>query len=343
MTFTIDRTATTQNRDLSQFMNSAIYMLNVSVSLGRSRQRMEWSDLNLSVELVEKLQQAGSDCPRIHLFDGLQAASNKFHLLRKRVQRWMIYASPYWFVQEKDIVSVAEDVRNLLAEVDLQRQAVLDRYEDDRTSFAIRVHEIAIAAGLSDGLATSIMDQYLVKFPTREQVAGSISASVQGPIRVPSLVEQASEEASLAQALADKANADNALSEAAAIAQLQQSWASSIREQLGEAVQGAASEIREVISDCLTKLDESASRGRHSNRVAESVQKGIERLEVLLQFDSSLSDIVGELRSVASSAKGGTDEIAQRVAAIRKAVYNCVDMENTSGRGHKAIAQFMIE
>jgi hypothetical protein len=332
-----------RNRNLGIFLNQAIYMLSVKVRVGRTKQKIAWSDLNLSHNLIDKLRKGGVDSPSIKLCDIQQRVSNALELARKRVYRYMIYSDPYWFIQEHNIVKATEAVRELFVECDRQREMVLSEYDIARAVYYPRVQEIIQAASLPDADVEQVIEAYIDKFPTRQEMYESVSISVEGPIRVPSIMEQVGAESELAIALANKATAENTLTESAAIAELQSSWRRNIEYSLSDAVNVARDEITLTITDCLSKLELSAEVGRHSNRTREAIQKALERIEVLSNFNQDMTDAVTGLSDLAELATRDTVGLKTRLAALKSQVGDCVDMVNNTGTGHAALAQFMIE
>jgi hypothetical protein len=332
-----------RKRNLSIFMDQAIYMLGVKVRVGRTKQKILWEDLNLSPALIEKLRKGGADSPSIKLCDTQQRVSNAFAVARNKVYRYMVYSDPYWFIQERNIVVATAAVRDLYAECDRQRSIVLGEYDSARSIYYLRVQEIIQAANLPDADVEQVIGAYMDKFPSRQQMYDSISVSIDGPVRVPSIMEQVTEESELAIALAQKATAENTLTEAAAISELQYNWRKNIKKGLSDAVTVARDEITLTITDCLSKLEASAEVGRHSNRTRESIQKALERIEVLGSFNNELTGAVTDLTELAQLATRDTTGLKARLAALKSQVGDCVDMVNNTGTGHAALAQFMIE
>lgn len=341
------KTIQERKRNLELIRDKAIYMLSISVHTGSFRVTIDCRDLGVNDEFTDAVEAGeGKHIIRIPIFAELVKSGTRLASMRARIQKKMVYSEPYWFCPEEQMDAVSQGVSELLAACEELRAEALTAYDEGYTDYLRRVAAILVRVTPEDQLEEKL-EEYAGLFPTREDVENNFRVEIQGPIRVPSLIEQSGEDARLAANLAQETEARQRLelleAENQATRQLQAEWSNSIRESLSQSLASARDEILGTVADTLERL-EGVEPGRIPKQMERALNTNLQRLEALVSFDSSLSDLVqrtNELRQVATTSIS-PESLQERLNRFKANLQQEAESLRGTGKGHKALAQWMI-
>lgn len=326
-----------QKRNFDSFREESIYLFAINIYQGVGAKKMEWQHLGLSAETVQSLKDNDISPPTLKVFQGLCKKATKLTGIRERIQRkYMVYAQPYWFIRECDIVKTVEELNELKETCNTLRNEALAEYELEKHAYIVRLENVCRSAGLSEQELENAMVHYTSFFPTKEKVATDFRVEVSNFQKVPSIREQLENDAVLAQSQAK-------LTEANIIQQLSHEYAYEIRSKFGDAVAEAKDEIYSIFAEQLTKL-ETIGTEEINKRTENTLQKAVERLSVLTAFDDGLQSIAYQFGTIVNTAKN-VDQRSQMFGIIedlRNKLTDDISIISSDGKGHKAIAQWTL-
>ncbi|NCO76666.1 MAG: hypothetical protein GW856_15760, partial [Cyanobacteria bacterium] len=293
--------------------------------------------LGLSPETVKSLKDNDISPPTLKVFQGLCKKATKLTGIRERIQRkYMVYAQPYWFIRECDITKTVEELNELLETCETLRNEALAEYELEKDAYLLKLKNVCESAGLLGDELEKAMNYYASFFPSKEKVASDFRVEISQFVRVPSIKEQAENDAVLAQS-------QNKLTEANIMQQLNTEYAYEIRRKFSEAVGEAKDEIYGILAEQLGKL-ETIGTEEINNRTQNSLNKAIERMSVLTGFDEGLQAVAQQFGAIVSTAKN-VDQRSQMfniIGDFRKKLTDEISIISSEGKGHKALAQWML-
>lgn len=326
-----------KKRNFDTFLEDSIYLFSINIYQGVGTRKIEWEHLGLSQETVQSLKDNEISPPTLKVFQGLCKKATKLTGIRERIQRkYMVYAQPYWFIREQDITKTVEELNELLETCETLRNEALAEYELEKDAYIIRLKNVCESAGLTGDELEGAMRYYASFFPSKEKVANDFRVEISQFVRVPSIKEQAEQDAELAQSQAK-------LTEANIVQQLSHEYAYEIRRKFGEAVGEAKDEIYGILAEQLTKL-EVIGTDEINKRTQTALQKAIERMTVLTGFDEGLKSVVANFSSIVSTAKNldQRSKMFETIDDLRKKLTDEIDLISNDGKGHKALAQWML-
>lgn len=333
-----------QQKRLLDFSSETLYMIGLSITIGVSTSKLDWDSLNLKSELSGRLKKGNVSLPSIQVFPELRTRGNKLRGMWREAEKYLQYAEPYWFCREQNLPEILEVAQNILDTAEEFRQELKDNYSQHFEDYIQRLGDVLLAAKLSNEKRVELLSFYAGKFPSMEDLDDYLTVVLQGPVRIPSLAEQAAADAELARELADKEISEQRLREVQALSELQKQWILGVQEQFAKAGEDLHSEFKNLILHSLTKMESTGTARMTSTRL-EKLKSNLERLEVLLQFDSSLYDLYTQVQGLALEFTSGSNQddddesLKSRIDAIKASLEAPEDLPTQSS---KSIAAFML-
>lgn len=325
----------------------SIHALSLAINVGASDIKVSFEDLGFDEEDSKRKRQAQLKSTTLVVFPQLRQYGNKLGAIKKELQeKYMVSGSKrWWFVLDSRIDDLWQAIQtDLIPACDLFREEILASYGQAREDYRSRVLE-AFAGRFDLEKQDELMVKYLAKFPSPSDVASRFYISVDGPIRISSILE------------------DAAVAEKASILALHKVWRESIVESLQGSLRGAEAEIYEVVSDLLERM-EAKPAGGLSDIAKRRFEEIANRLNLLVDFNQSLEEIassapllaaqstlaaVGEYEKMTDSGMGSRDMVLnhmvfkKKLDALKNQLNNEVNLQTKTGGGHRSLGQWMIE
>ena len=346
-----------RKRNLERMKDEEIYMLNLSVRKGTQKKNLDIKALELELhdDLIEAILDndaqlvidAGRQSIIVPTFPALRAAGMKLEGERSKLQRHMMFSEPYWFVFNDKIDGVCAGFEGMKVSCKGKLDELLEpeSYRESKTDYLLKLYNILVASRRVNKMTmATLLEQYAAQFPTPEQVRASFGVSCQGPIRVPSLTEQSAEDANLAEALAKQAQAGVLLQESQAKAKLQKEYVESIHKAIyEEAPRTAINNAYSVIAELMEEIGK-ADPAKAGYRLKNKLQKKVEELSVLVDFNTDLESLVtnvSQLTQVATSSVSA-EHLQQRLAQFKADFLTDLVIDPEEGDGHRALADWVM-
>lgn len=327
---------TEKKRKIDFLLEEAIYLFNINVYQGIGMRKIEWEHLGLKPETIESLKENKVSTPSVTVFQGLAKKASKLNSIKAKIQRkFMVYAEPYWFIRECDLESAADEIQQMRNQFNEFQNELLNDYEIERDVFLSKVGKVLVSAGIESSELEKALSHYICYFPSKEKVIADFRLEFTGPIRVPSLKEQSEHDATLAENL-------NRLNEANIVQQLQIEYTNNIRAKFTDAITSAEDEIYCILAEQLEKL-ETVGTKKVNKRTQQGLEKALERMSVLTAYNEGLSGIAEQFGVIVSFAKNRQrSQMHNQISDLRNKLNDEIDLISNNGKGHKALAQWMI-
>jgi hypothetical protein len=325
------------NKLLATLRTQSVYTLAITVNVGRARAQVAWDTLNLPSELISTLTQAGATCPSVDVFRGLAKRGTSLKSAKEALQdTYLTYGGGLWFCREQDLPAVAERIAAMQALATELREELATIYDGEFQAYLQRVGAVLAAAGLTPNDAATVLDRLAAAFPTLAQAQDGFGVTIDGPYRIPSFTEQASQDNALAAEFL-------ASSELQALAELQEQYKSRIQSAITDATAQATDSIYALIAEQLERCSGIDAKGLNP-RSARKMSETIEILQRKLDFNQDLAGLVADISSATQAAQTGQhDELARAIGELRNKLAGDIDqIKASSSTGHRKIAAFML-
>ncbi len=131
----------------------------------------------------------------------MRDAANKLQARQKIIyNRYTVLSEPFRLVHESTLPKALEAIEEMILEADTLRDEILEAYEEEYTGFLEWAYQVLTEAALEQTEISAALRHYAEAYPTKADLQqNSLRVLVEGPIKVPSLLEDAKrEEAELA-------------------------------------------------------------------------------------------------------------------------------------------------
>lgn len=324
----------------------SIHALSLAINVGASDIKVSFEDLGFDEEDSKRKREAQLKSTTLVVFPQLRQYGNKLGAIKKELQdKFMISGSKrWWFVLDSRVDALWEAIQSdLIPACDIFREEILASYSDARESYRARVIE-AFAGRFDLKKQDELMIKYLAKFPSPSDVASRFYVSIDGPIRISSILE------------------DAAVAEKASILALHKVWRESIMESLQGSLRSAEAEIYELVSE-LTERMESKSAGSLSDTARKRFEEITNRLTLLVDFNQSLEEIassapllaaqstlaaVNEYETMSSKDLSARDSclshmmLKKKLNGLKQALKGEIELQ-MKAEGHRSLGKWMID
>lgn len=334
-------------RDLD-LLKDSIYMIDVSICLGRKRMGMDYSKMGLPEAAVTQLEQAYSKQDlkdnaaigfgSMSIFETLEKAGNDLSALKNKFEaKYTIFVKPYRFLAEKNLVLAQEDAECGLNFIKARRDqllyegiekgkkkipAIIEQYDEDKRLFLERCEYMLTRAGIKGEDLERSLVLFEEKFPTWEEVEENFQVTISWGGRTPGIVEQAKYEAELRQALNEREQADAEQKRIQMERSLQVETMRAMREAAGQAMVEAREKVFGLIAKNLEALRSLSLTGAIHPKTRENIAENLRNLELLLNFDQSesLRELVDQLKVTQANAHHRGESLAQELDQLEQAL-----------------------
>ena len=318
--------------------SETVYILSIKLSVGSTRVALPWETIRIRPELITGLNQAGAACPSVDLFRGLAKRGGQLKTRKEFIQtHWLQSGGGFWFCREQDLPAVAAEIAEMQAFADELRAELADIYDQEFTDYLGRIATVLAAASIPPDEARGIVNQFAARFPTLADAQAGFGFVIDGPYRVPSLLEQAQGDNKVASELLQS-------EELKALQELQHRQVEGIASAVADCVAVAQDEIYGLIAEQLQRLEalDVSKLGNH-----RSMRSAIETCRVLqrkLDFSGSLADVVAQVDTATQVArKGNQAALQETLDQIKKRLGADLDTLQSSGKTvHKKLSSYML-
>jgi hypothetical protein len=376
----------TAHRNIEAIRTEEVFLFGVSVYTATGNLVLDCSDdLEMNPELGKVVKESdGRFTISVPVFPELKKAGTKLSSKRAAIQKkYLRYARPYWYVCKDNMPALRDDLLKedptgeddgLFPMCEKLRQQALDLYDDAHRSFLERFERILRGANLPEEKISYLLAKYDENFPSPDKIRDVFGVILEGPIRIPSLVEEATRSAEMAEQLERESRADyyrmqqeiensvlNAEREAqqrqeSAVRELEQYWIKSIQESFAEGIERAKDDGFTFMAQILERMEtidpadmNNRTKGYFEARMRElqtcldtlnSVQVNGEHPDPLLQ---RFAEVTRQLK-VLSTSSVSKEKLQARINKLRDAMRDELGevLSRSSVKGHRAIAKWMI-
>lgn len=334
---------TRRKRQLAHIRDQALYLFTISVHGGFDSISLDFRDLGLNAEVVATLQRSDITPGKMPLFRDYKRVINKLSGHRAKIyRRFTVYLGDFYAFPEPDFPAVLEELEAMQAELEEYKAEVVSAHAEGRKAFIERVSAVLTAAGLSEAEVERGADRYASRFPTVADIHEKLRIDWVGPIRIPSLKEQAKEESELAAALAVEAEAEEKTAALYARQQLQQEWVNKVRARFDAALAGVQDEVFASIAEVLEPLSTQRYHALSSAK-RKVIEERLERLQSIVNLDGAWSEIFSQVSGLVEFAKNNHAlKVQQQIVAFRQQLRSDFSIDASSGQGHRALAEWLM-
>jgi len=212
----------TVSRDLDPLRTDEIYLFGIAVGVGVGKLTIDCGEIELNSAVSEAIAEAdGRWTITLPIFAELTKKGTQLSTRRRRIQeKYLRFARPYWYVSAADMPALRDEIfqridtdkpqqQGLLPLAEDLKAEALDMYDEAFEGLLHKVEDIGVKAGLSSDRIEQLLQKAADQFPTRQEITSNFGVSLEGPVKIPSLVEQATTNAELAEQLAREQTAIN--------------------------------------------------------------------------------------------------------------------------------------
>jgi hypothetical protein len=378
-------TIQTAHRNLDPLRTDEIYLFGISVTVGTGKLTIDCGDIELNPELSEEITAVdGRFTITLPIFKDLSKKATKLSTRRRKIQKKLRFANPYWYIAKKDLISVRDDIfetvvtdrdqdKGMLQLLNELKAEALDGYDASFAEFLLNLERVLLKAGkFSRDRIDILLEKYSEQFPTRQEVLENFDVILEGPIKIPSLVEEAKRSADLAEQLNREAAAQLAqenlsLQEEAiaaqrkaqareeeAIAELQTYWVRSVQQSFATGIRKAQDDAYGLLADLLSSIEQVGDPGRINANLRKRLDAKLQELETAVNqiasvnegnYDARLPDYAEQVRQlkVLTTSSVSPERLQARLNGMRSRMVEELEQVFTSDkRGHKALAKWLI-
>lgn len=370
----------TANRNLDALRTEEIYLLGISVGVGVGRLTIDCGEIEINPGMSDAIARAeGRWTITLPVYKELSKKGTQLSTRRSKIQKkYLRFARPYWYCSRADLPALRDEIfgvvesdrpqdKGLLQLADELRAEALDTYDEAFGSFLENLEEVLLRAGkFSEDELEGLLQKYAEQFPSRQDILNSFGVTLEGPIKIPSLAEEANSNADIAEAIAreqaaqitakqQEVDQQRIADEQAAIAQLQQFWIQSVQESFAVGIKQAQDDAYGLIADILASVEGIEEPGKLHGNLRKRLDGKLRELQTAVnaiaaindgEFDQHLpafAEKVKQIKTVADSAIA-PESLQQRLQGLREEMLGELSAVKSSTRkGHRALAQWMIQ
>lgn len=378
----------TAHRNIEVIRTEEIYLFGITVVTGCGKISIDCGNkLKFNPELSEAVsEQAGNYLIQLPVFKELSKKGAKLSSRRAKIQeKYLRYARPYWYVNKKDMPALRDEIclyvdaskeseKSLMQLADELRSEALENYDDAHTEFLVGLEKIFRRSNLHPDEVSRLLMEYDAYFPSQEKITNNFGVLLEGPIKIPSLVEEAQRNADLAEALAREAAAENhtlrqeierqtlnaerdaQLRQEQAIRELEQQWINSVQSSFAQGIEDARDEGYLFMAQMLERIEgvDPADLTKRTKDYLDgklrSLQTCLNTLNSVLVNDEHPDPVLKRFAEVSRQLKVLTtasvdrERVQQRLNALREQMRDELAgmVAGSQSKGHRAIAKWMI-
>jgi len=282
----------------SRLAKEPIYLLKLTLKVGPQSLKLDGSHLGIADNVLQLLESAARGGYAAKISHRLKDAANKLQARQKLIyNRYTVMSDPFRIVHESALPKALEAIEQMKAEADALREEILGSYEEEYASFLEWVYQVLIAAALESDEIEIALRQYAQTYPTLEELqTNCLHVVVEGPTKIPSLLERAQQEAQLAQQQAAREAAEVERQKLKLLQRSQQMLQQTLLSTLYDAQVRSSDEANAKLAQLLESFNLEGVDA--TSRTGQKWETLISRLQILAQYDSNLELIIEKARQL---------------------------------------------
>ena len=328
-----------KRREWDKLKSQPVYLLSLTVKVGAQSLLIEGLHLGINGQVLSLLKEAKGGY-RANLSQKLKDAAHKLQARQKIIyNRYTVLSEPFRLVHEASLPDALKAIEDMLEFADQLRLEIVDSYEEEYTAFLTWAHQVLTQANLEPSVIEAALTQYADAYPTQEDFQECLQVVVEGPVKIPSLIEDAKTQAeeTLQQAAEEAVKVER---EKLALLQRSQE---ALQQTLLSTLYDAQIRSRDEAYGKLAELLESfaISDREATQRTGQKWQTLQQRLQVLADYDPDLEPIVqrtGQIQSLLLSSNPNLNEVQGLMDEFRELLKQRLK-KDSSGTGAAQLAK----
>jgi hypothetical protein len=291
-----------------ELLSKPLLSFSIRLETGRGlSMKFSFRHLGLTEAHIKKIREKKLNEPTMAVFEELKQAHGRLAYGRKRILAMMQDMEGQTVCSEEDWLNkVKPALTEYEEEVEKEKRWVLSQYVPGLRSFLLSVYDILKEIELSPEEVESALDLYAAKFPSAEEIADRLQLVVIGPIRIPSLAEQARHNAELQEAenrllqvhlerqalsldermLTEAEYARRRLiqEEEVAVKRAISENLNRIAKNFDSTLEWVKEEILTAVADQLTDIEQKADEGKVGYAAKQRLERLLDKIDELLRF-----------------------------------------------------------
>lgn len=283
-----------KQRQWFRLANAPIYLLKLTVKVGPQSLKLDGSHLGIADNVLQLLESAAGGGYAAKISQRLRDAANKLQARQKIIyNRYTVSSEPFRMVHESALPQAMAAVEEMLAEANVLRTEMLEAYEEEYTAFLEWVYQVLAAAALEPDEVETALRQYADAYPSKEELQiNSLHVVVEGPIKIPSLLERSQQEAELAQQQAASVATEVEREKLKLLQRAQETLQQTLLSTLYDAQIRSRDEASAKLAQLLESFNLEGADA--TSRTGQKWETLISRLQVLTQYDPNLEAVVSK-------------------------------------------------
>lgn len=315
-----------------------IYLLKLTVKVGVQSLKLDGSHLGIGDDVLKLLESAAKGGYAAKINHRLKDAASKLQARQKIIyNRYTLLSEPFRFVHESALPDALEAIDGMVAEAECLRQEILEAYELEYAGFLSWVEQVLKAARLEPKAIELALRQYADAYPTQKELqVNSLQILVEGPIKIPSLLERS---ASVAEVQRQQAEVEVEVASVERqklklIERAQQTLQQTLISTLYDAQIRSRDEADAKLAQLLESFNLSGADA--TSRTGQKWDTLIARLQVLMQYDRDLEPLVERARQLGQlylSDSPDLERVQQHLEDFRAMLKQRVQQHSSTGEG----------
>ena len=286
-----------KQQEWNMLKTQPLYLLSLTVKVGMQSIKLEGDHLGISKEVMDLLEDSAKGGYRASTSQRIKDAANKLQARQKIIyNQFTVLSEPFRLVHEASLPEALGAIEEMIVTADQLRQEIVFAYEEEFTAFLSWAYQVLRQANLESAVLKSALTSYADHYPTQEDFRQCLQVVVEGPIKIPSLIEDTQTQVIQAKEQAAATVVKQELEKLNIIRRSQET----LEQTLLSTLYDAQTRSRDEAYDKLAELLESFTISGEA-ATSRTGQKWIalqNRLHTLAQFDTSLSPIVQQTAQI---------------------------------------------
>ncbi|MFQ4143861.1 hypothetical protein [Chlorogloeopsis sp. ULAP02] len=326
------QTLSKKQRQWNKLKLEPVYLLKLTVRVGVQTLRLSGLHLGINPEVMQLLEDTAKGGYRANTSQRLKDAAHKLQARQKIIyNRYTVLSEPFRLVHEASLPDALEAIDLMQQEAQELRQSIVAAHEEEFTAFLSWAHQVLTQAHLEPKALSAALTYYADAYPTQEDVEQCLQVVVEGPIKIPSLIEDAQAQVTQAQQILEEEALKIEQSKLALIRRSQETLEQTLLSTLYDAQTRSRDEAYGKLAELLSSM--TCSQQEPTLRTIQKWQTLQQRLETLTQYDPSLEPIVqkaGLIQHLFQNDKQNLQEIQVLMDDFRMMLKERVKEESSS-------------
>ena len=277
-----------------------VYLLKLTVKVGVQSLKLDGSHLGIRDSVLRLLEDSARGGYAAKISHRLLDAANKLQARQKIIyNRYTVLSEPFRLVHESSLPQALEAIEEMLAEANQLRLQIVEAYQQEYTSFLRWAYQVLSEAALEPAEIETALRKYANAYPTKEEIKqNSLQVLVEGPLKMPSLLEEAKREEAELVHEAQKRSSEVEREKLRLLARAQETLQQTLISTLYDAQIRSRDEAHAKLASLLESFNIAGPEA--TGRTGQKWDTLISRLEVLTTYDPNLEPLVNSAKQIQS-------------------------------------------